>query len=293
MERAEAWRTATEAYCGLVFSLRPSPTACFTSLCDWAETVLYEFANRFDAIVGVPAAFDQAGNLYGVSYYNSDIFELTPSAGGWTESILYKFASWGPTGLLLGNDGNLYGTTVAGGDLGCTQRPGGCGTVFQLAPSGNGWTETVLYAFHGEDDGYSPSSLVQDSSGNLYGISTVYGGWTPIVFMLSPSDGKWVLKVLSHNLGVYDSFSNLTIDAAGNLYGTGGFSSASCGSSCFGYIFKLVNGSDGWQYTTPVYFSGEQFPTSGTLELDAQGNLYGTTVFCGEYYRGTVWQFSP
>jgi uncharacterized repeat protein (TIGR03803 family) len=77
--------------------------------------------------------------------------------------------------LIADSDGNLYGTTVLGGDLNCEigGPPAGCGVVFKLTPSGQ---ETVLHSFTGSTDGAWPSdALVMDSAGNLYGTA-YYGG---------------------------------------------------------------------------------------------------------------------
>jgi hypothetical protein len=76
--------------------------------------------------------------------------------------------------LVFDSSGNLYSTTTEGGSN-CNGY--GCGTVFELSPSGSGgWTESVLYRFQGSSDGNSPSSgLILDKSGNLCG-ETLYGG---------------------------------------------------------------------------------------------------------------------
>jgi len=62
-------------------------------------------------------------------------------------NVIYSFAGdedgeYADTDLAIDKAGNLYGTTVLGGDF-------GGGTVFQLSPSGNGWVHTVLYSFTG------------------------------------------------------------------------------------------------------------------------------------------------
>lgn len=97
-------------------------------------------------------------------------------------------------GLILDSTGNLYGTTRSGGGTGCART--GCGTVFELTPSGNGtWVEKVLYSFQGGSDGRSPfASLVLDSAGNLYGTTSTGPG---TVFKLTPTgNGGWVETVL-------------------------------------------------------------------------------------------------
>ena len=258
-------------YCGLVFSLRPAPTACLTGSCSWSENGLYSFTGPTDAWRGHSLVSDEAGNLFGVSasggvLQQGVIFELTPSPIGWVESIVYNFTGGsdggGPTSLLVGKDGSLYGLAGNGG-------ANGVGVVFQLTPSGGGWIETVIYDLPGATYGTQPHSLVQDSAGNLFGE---YGFWYAepdgggetlgVVFMLSPSQGNWTFTVLAqgvHQPYTNDEFNNLALDAAGNLYGTGG-GAAGCYEPIFhGYIFTLTRESDGWQYNTPVYWGNAEF----------------------------------
>ena len=177
-----------------------------------------------------------------------------------------------------------------------------------LSPSGSGWTEKCPLRLSRplQNDGLCPGYLVQDSSGNLYGISNTFSGGNQggIVFMLSPANGKWVFTGLVYHGSndLTDFFFNLTIDAAGNLYGTGGGGTVCRGYGCnwaaspayndFGYAFEMVPVGNGWHYQNLVYLQGD-FWTSGPLALDAQGSLFGTTVKCGVYNEGTVWQVSP
>lgn len=89
--------------------------------------------------------------------------------------------------LVFGPQGNLYGTTAAGG-------LNGHGVVFKLSPvAGGGWTETVLHRFAGFDGSSAFAGVILDSSGNLYG--TTYIGGTPsacsgqgcgVVFQIRP-----------------------------------------------------------------------------------------------------------
>jgi uncharacterized repeat protein (TIGR03803 family) len=220
---------------------------------------------------------------------------LTPAAGGtWTEKVLWSFG--GGTDGILPRDwlifdaaGNLYGTTTTGGTS-------SAGTVFELSPSGGGWTEQVLHAFNGTDGRNPIAGLIFDAAGNLYG-TTNQGGTSNLgtVFELTPAAGRtWTEQVLHNFGGGTDGAgpqAGLIFDAAGNLYGTT-FSGGSYGG---GTVFRLnaqgevllqsFSGTDG---ANPV----------GGLVFDAAGNLYGTTnlggasSFCSGGC-GTVFEITP
>ena len=181
----------------MVYSLSPPATGCKTALCPWTETILYQFTGGSDGSnPGGNLTFDRAGNLYGTTPYGGafgqgTVFKLTPSNGGWTESVLHSFTGGSDGeqpngGVILDEAGNLYGTTWEGGGSGCWGP--GCGTVFQLTPSGSGWKENILYSFqYGTDGGYPIGGLIFDPSGNLYGTTTSGGsGGGGTVFELSP-----------------------------------------------------------------------------------------------------------
>jgi uncharacterized repeat protein (TIGR03803 family) len=288
--------------CGFIFGLRPAPTACRSISCYWTENLVYRFTEMTDD--GHSLVADATGNLYGVStdggaQQHGVFFQLTPSIEGWIETILYSFSGdtdgGGPTTLFLGKDGNLYGLAGTGGAY-------GGGVVFQLTPSANGWTETVLYNLPNEMFGTNPHSLLQDRAGNLFGEywytdpNGNYGNVYGIVFMLSPSSGGWLYTELARGSESYeqDYFVNLAIDAAGNLYGTGYGVTGGCINPVFhGYVFELKRVGGGWSYTTPVYWDNTIFDAGGALAMDAQGNLYGTTRSCGSHQYGTVWEFTP
>src|SRR5215471_6199764 len=152
---------------GVVYKLTPSGTT-------YTYTVIYRFLGGSDGSAPYSGLIrDDSGALYGTTYSGGGgpcsggcgtVFKLTPSNGGYTESVLYAFQSGddgeGPTyELLAGPGGILYGTTSYGGSA-------GWGTVFQLTPSGQGYTEKVLYAFQFAADGGLPSSgLVADDQG--------------------------------------------------------------------------------------------------------------------------------
>jgi hypothetical protein len=85
--------------------------------------------------------FDAAGNLYGTTWYGSNVFKLAPGANGkWTETVLIYFnsndGSFPSAVLVFDASGNLYGTTDYGGKLNnCQSQYGnGCGVVFEIVP---------------------------------------------------------------------------------------------------------------------------------------------------------------
>jgi len=307
--------------CGVVFNLRPPAHACVTALCPWTETVLYRFTGSDDG--GEPYGaliFDEAGNIYGTTSVGGGgpcagigtmgcgvVFKLVPSNGGWTESVLYRFA--GPpdgycpeSGVIFDQSGNLYGTTVDGGSSdGCDGAP--CGTVFELSPSGSGWTENIIHTFQGSDGDGPISGLIFDAQGNLYGATAYdivpYNGGT--VFMLTPSNGNWAYSQLYawNDLGPGGTgpWDRLFMDAAGNLYGT----TLTDGLYGYGSVFELTPGDGGWSYTSLHDFTGgdDGAKPEGNVIRDASGNLYGTTLnggtsdLCMVEFCGVAFEITP
>jgi hypothetical protein len=189
--------------------------------------------------------------------------------------------------LISDGAGNLYGTTVEGGNsANCGEANNqaiGCGTVYQLAPPGDGvdhWTETILYAFQGgTTDGSSPEApLIFDAAGNLYG-TTVSGPSGGTIFELSPptqSGGAWtetVLYIFPRNIS---PGSGLARDSEGNLFG----------ETLSLYVYELsppTTQGGSWTYTALQYFDKVNvgtYPTGG-LVLDEHGNLYGASTLGG------------
>jgi len=271
---------------GTVFSLRPPATACHSALCPWSETLLTSFAlplyNPYSGVV-----FDSAGNLFGTALA-AHVYELSSSGGNWTASVLSDQGGRIVANIALGPDGNLYGVNI---DQGLGQ-----GTVFQLVPSGSGWNLNVLREFMGESDGDEPlGGLIFDSAGNLYGTTSqggLNGGGT--VFEMSPAGGGWTFNTIYALSGFTAGGpqSALTLDAAGNLYGTTQFD----GQFNSGQVFKLTRSGDSWTFTDlhDFYINNDEgiYPIGG-VTLYSNGNLYGTASQSGANGAGSVWEITP
>ncbi|MGH6890351.1 MAG: choice-of-anchor tandem repeat GloVer-containing protein [Rhizomicrobium sp.] len=292
---------------------------------------------------------DAKGNLYGTTYLGGgaygfgNVFELSRAKGGWKETVLFSFTGGadggGPLdGLVFDAAGNLYGTTISGGEGQCLWNGSqwyGCGVVFELMPSGKTWQEKVLFSFvPGQVKGVMPAGgLVFDGAGNLYGTtyaagvdggprySRTAGGVTPptywgcsdpgcggTVFELSPSRRGWQEQDIYAFTGGTDggvSEANLVFDAAGNLYGTtvyGGNTGCPGNYGC-GVVFEVSPGKSGWSESVLHTFSGTDgaYP-QGSVIVDSQGTLYGTTSYggngnCNVLYEpsgcGTVFRLKP
>ena len=157
-------------------------------------------------------------------------------------------------------------------------------------------------------DGTEPmAGLIFDASGNLYGTTFDGGAYDyGTVFELTPTaGGRWTEKIL-HNFNDdgkdgFGVLAGLTIDAAGNLYGTtsegGSFSCSQYGLYGCGTIFELTPKSGGgWTEKTLHDFNGADgaSPYAGLI-FDAFGNLYGATTCClgTDGYYGNVFELMP
>jgi uncharacterized repeat protein (TIGR03803 family) len=287
-------------YCGTVFKLRPPANFHCTSFsCPWTETTLHTFLgppNDGAQPADGHLTFDAAGNLYGTTSWGGsggdtgNVYKLTPGAG-WTESVLFNFPGGyggnGPlSGVVFDNAGNLYGSTRGGGTY-------GAGEIFKLTPTESGWSETVLHSFQNSTDGSSPNgAVVMDTAGNLYGV-TAFGGPNNggTVWELSLSNGNWTFSVLYAFSGEDGPDGGLFMDTAGSLYGA----TISEGAYHYGNVFKLTPSNGGWVYTSLYDFTGGSdgsWPNS-RVTMDANGNLFGSTILGGENQNGVIWEITP
>jgi uncharacterized repeat protein (TIGR03803 family) len=253
------------------------------------ESVLHTFeGGKADgASPGGSIALDQAGNIYGVTesggtYNQGVVYKLTPSG---QETILHAFTSRAdggfPTGIALDSAGNLYGTAEFGGEGSQTGLQEG--VVFKVDAAGS---FSLLHSFTGLSDGGNPDGgVVLDQAGNLYGTTNSGGFGDPgagVVFKIDTSGSYSVLHAFSAATEGGHPYAGVTLDAAGNLYGT----CSGDGPRSGGTVFELDaagNFSVLYAFLGGV-FAG--FPFAGVVR-DAAGNLYGTVSAAAEGCPGT------
>lgn len=238
----------TEIAGGIAYKLAPKSGG------GWTETIMHSFGGSGDGIS--PRANlveDSSGNFYGTTFLGGSqgdgtVFKLAPkSGGGWTETVIHSFNPvliFGSTdganpaaGLILDSSGNLYGTTVAGGD-------GSGGVAFKLTKSGSTWTATTLFPFTRSfyQAKFPYSGVVFDKSGNLWGATVAGGnpsGLNGTVFELTPtSSGYWnaIFTAFNSTNGSGPAIGSLAFDSSGNLYGA----AQNGGANLVGVVFKVT-----------------------------------------------------
>src|SRR5579864_3309082 len=261
-------------------------------LAAWAQTftTLTSFNGTNGANpVDVALAQGLDGNLYGTTsakgaHGKGTIFRVT---FGGTVTTLYSFCaqskcadgSTPQAGLVLGTDGNFYGTTFYGGTL-------NAGTVFKITPAGK---LTTLHSFS-FSDGYSPyAPLVQASDGNFYGTTSTGGAHLlGNVFKMTPQGTVT-------NLHSFNSSDGSTPEAGliqgtdGNFYGTT-YNGGASGS--YGTAFKITPAG----VLTTMHFFEDNIDgrsiVSGLVQA-SDGNFYGTASLGGPLGYGTVYRMTP
>ena len=279
----------------------------------WQFDLLYKFTGERDGGNPVSPLFvnNSSGSIFGASNQGGlhgqgcdqqfgcgAIFQLLPPAhpdGAWTSNVLYEFQGandgGNPSSVVMNSSGIIYGTTTSGGDFNshCTL---GCGVVFELFPVDGTWAYKVLADFKGPHQ--SPSNLIEDANGNLYGLvgKGSYGG-AGDVFELSPptaGSGAWTLTYLHKYGGSYPATdlilgTNGTVD--GSIYGDEDFN--------WGYVFQLAppaQAADKWTYTTLANFNPFPYQNPSGIALGLNNYIYAT-VSGGGYGPGNIVSVAP
>jgi uncharacterized repeat protein (TIGR03803 family) len=232
------------------------------------------------------------GNFYGTTThggtnYAGIVFRISPS-GSYTN--LYSFGGfpndgrYPAAGLMQGSDGNFYGKTEQGGTS-------GNGTVFRISAGGS---YSNLYSFAGAPDYVMvpAAGLVQGIDGNFYG-TTQNGGTSNrgTVFRISPSGDYTNLYSFGGSLDDgANPHAGLVLGSDGNFYGTTIYGGTNFFQS--GTVFQI--GPSG-NYTNLCSFG--ETPSDGAnpqaaLVQGSDGNFYGTTMYGGMNYAGTVFKLT-
>jgi hypothetical protein len=309
----------TSSGSGIVFRLTPT-TPEYTN---WTFATLHRFRGGYDGALPCGSLIiDRTGALSGTTILGGAgpgldgygvAFSLAPSQtlpGQWTETILHRFASSPdgatPDGTLLARSAAVrVGVSTTGGTGICSNV--GCGTVYRLVQTADGWVESVIYQFKGGADGAIPvDRLIADTNGSLYG-ATAEGGLpgpdghfaTGTVFRLDPPSaaaGHWTKTILYEFQGAEDGYSpqgGVTLDEHGALYGTTEFG----GALFAGTVFKLTAKAPGQPWTKTILHNfgggaGDGADPSGRVTLDSSGTIFGTTLWGGSANYGTVYRIA-
>jgi uncharacterized repeat protein (TIGR03803 family) len=248
---------------------------------------------------------DNAGNIYGTTVLGGEfgggtVFQLSPTSNGWVHTVLYSFTGGADggepyKGVTIDREGNLYGTAVTGGSGSCE---GGCGVAYKLTKSGGTWTQTIIHAFSGGNDGSGPGArLTVDQSGNVYGMAPTGGayGLGTIYKINQTPNGAWIFKVIHPFTGGADGGSGSAgrmVLRNGRLYGA----ATTGGTYGSGIVCEITpRGAGRWDFRTLYSFRGQpdgSFPY-GALLFNSSGHIYGTTYYGGANNIGAVYELSP
>lgn len=199
--------------------------------------------------------------------------------------------------LILGRDGNFYGTSVSGGPLNsrCVANLDGCGTVFKMTPSG-AFTVQSTFGSNGSSPVYPYSRLFQSTDGNFWGTTTGQesgNGAASVFKMSSTGSNSFITELGGPSYGALiqgsdGSFFGTTVD---NGPGTCSWRSTQCAPSAgSGTIFKVTSGGTLTYLHTFNGTDGSK-PYAGLLQA-ADGMFWGTTSAGGASGFGTIYKMT-
>jgi len=254
--------------------------------------VLHSFNNNVGGLNPIAGLIvDKGGNFYGTTAgtrmgEDGTVFMLP--AGSNKPKFLHTFTGGGTdgsdpyAGVIMDKAGNLYGTTVGGG-----QGINSEGTVFKLSAKRK---LAILHSFYGGSDGaYVYAGLAMDKDGNLYGTTSLGGtGNNGVAYKIAADGTETVLHTFTGGSDGGQPYAGLILGGKGNLYGTTFYG----GADNSGVVFELApDGTETVLYSFKGGGDGAN-PYAGSLIADPAGNLYGMTYAGGASGDGTVFRLA-
>jgi uncharacterized repeat protein (TIGR03803 family) len=237
------------------------------------------------------------GFLYGITFNGGKqnagvLFRISKTGTGF--KVLHNFCSSAscadgsiPNGLLLGQDGNLYGTTQEGGSSVSPCPSSGCGTIFRFEPTTRAFA--VLHRLTAVADGLQPSGMIQAANGNFYGVSQGLdvNSFNEDIFQFTLA-GQFTVQFKS---ALFDTgISGLTQGANGNLYGA--FESIAGRTAGDINFFEVSTEGTGFVAFAP-FTSLVGTTTVPSLFLASDGNLWDTNFTNSTAPMGSVFSINP
>jgi uncharacterized repeat protein (TIGR03803 family) len=248
-------------------------------------TTLYAFAQDFVNGANPTAGLVQTadGKLYGTTYNggvlftngllylgSGSVFGITTN-GLLNTLYLFNNTTGAVGGLVLGADGNFYGTTVGGGS-------NNDGTVFSVSPNG---MLTNLFSFSHTNGANPTASLLQGSDGNFYGVASSGGAYSAgTLFQMTTNDVVSTLLDFPGATNGYGPLAALAQGLNGTLYGALAFG----GEGDNGAIFAATTNGVVNTLHRFILFDGS-FPIAG-LVAGKDGSFYGTTLEGTDFFEG-------
>lgn len=285
----------------------------FKTTLDGSLTNLFSFNGTNGAWPQSAPLLGPDGNSYGITPYGGNGFDGSYVSG---QGTIYQLGSNGvlntlfafngtngngPTSLILGDDGNLYGTTCFGGAF-TNGGPftnevdpffgQGDGTVFKMTTNG----DFTLLASFDDTNGAGPFTLIQANDGNFYGVTQSGGANTlGTVFQMTPDGDVTTLFSFSGTNGAEPS--TLVQGSDGALYGTtqaGGASFGGVAWSGDGAVFRITTNGDFTLLASLDHLTTGAEPLGKLLEV-SNGVFYGTAgvggpVALGSTVAGTLFE---
>jgi uncharacterized repeat protein (TIGR03803 family) len=266
-------------------------------------TVLHSFTSSTDGdSPEEPPIYGADGHFYGTTPYGGGskascgtIYRISGAVGGFLQVLHHFHQTDGcqRATLVLGADGNFYGTTEIGGTF-------DDGVVFKMTPAG---MVTVLHSLDGVNDGYDPiAPLFQGSDGNFYGTTQNTGGSPGNVFQITPAGTFTVLYKLNGTTDGAHPWAGVVQATDGNFYGAAAIAGSINNTNCFsdsgcGTLFQVTPGGSfsvlyNFDYTTGFYSLAPFQHTNGELYGNTVHGGTGTNQACGQYGCGVLYSWN-